>query len=394
MRKILASCFATLLILTASASPAQYRMQSMQDFETGGTLGLPEGLLHGHNSTPLTTRIMALSDAVEKGIITGEPNADILGEKVLHFAPVEEEPHLSVVYNAYLNREKLGSKGVALMQVDVYLPATGVNHHTVSILASAHDPEYGKSKRGYRFYRLGMQTDRVYFSFTNAKASPDIYHRQDIGDFNLTRPGWHRLQMAFHADGNIHCYIDGNEANFSPIQETTLMEVNPGIMVTRYMESEGVMLTDNLSMMWSGDPDAPLPLSPWRDSDADAYAGNIDWENSGVAWETRFSDAWHQARNENKHILVFLHDADEVANNYGLQLLGAPEAQKFLKFVVPLRMNAATDYGKQISDQIGVTSIPAFVVLKPDGVPFSKAELVPNQTTWDDIQSVITKPAT
>lgn len=372
--------------------PAQYRTQSLQGFEgTGG--GLPEGLLHGHNSTPYTTRIVGYADPSLKSAMGDQYRRDILGDYALGFTPVEQEPHLSIVHHVYLDRGRLGQDGVALLQADFFLPPEGANHHTFAILASKYDPEYGNSSRGYRFYRFGIQTDRVYFSFTNNTATPVDYRKQDIAEFNLRRPGWHRLQMAFQANGQIFCYVDGNQTNFSPIDDQTLMEISPGLMVTRYKDSQGTILADNLAMLWSPTSGAELPPSPWTEGVPSTYAGAIQWDRSGIQWYTRFSDAWHDAETANKHILVFAHTADEVANEYGLKLLESPEAGNFMKFVVPLRVNISTEYGRQIAAKMGVTKIqPTFLVLKPNGTPFSSAVLRPHESTWPDLQRQLTNP--
>lgn len=383
---------ALMLPLLASQALAQFKVQTIQDFESGTSLGLPEDLIHGHNSTPLTTTIAQFGSAELEGHLMTEPDPTVLGNHVLMFEPNQDEPHLSVVYDRHLNRSKLGKDGVALMELDVYLPPSGVKHHTVNIMASQYEQGSKYGSRGYFFYRLGIRNDVLYFSFTNGKASPDIYQRQAIEDFHLKRPGWHRLQMAFHADGNIHLYIDNNEANFSPIKETTLGMVSPGIMVTQFSDSTGVMLTDNLTMSWSPSSSSPLPVSPWRNEDSEAYVGNIDWDNSGIPWQTVFSDAWHMAQDSNKHMFIYLHDADANANQFCIDLLNTQEAQAFMSFVVPLRLNSATRYGKKIASDIGITSTPAFVVLKPDTSPFSKAEVQVGVSGWTEIQGQLTQP--
>jgi hypothetical protein len=43
---------------------------------------------------------------------------------------------------------------------------------------------------------------------TRPPAQPLVYHQQKLSDFNLKRPGWHRLQMIFVGQEDIFCAID------------------------------------------------------------------------------------------------------------------------------------------------------------------------------------------
>ena len=133
------------LIILGLAVPtafAEYKLYSLQNFEaTGGDF--PQGMVHGHHSSPYTTVVADLTQPSLPKDLTAGISSDIIGKYALQLQPIQDDPHLSVVNNVYLDRSRLGANGAALFQVDFYLPGPGEDHPTIAILASAHQQNQG-----------------------------------------------------------------------------------------------------------------------------------------------------------------------------------------------------------------------------------------------------------
>ncbi len=386
IRKLSKFLFAAACITSVTAVSAEYTQYSLLDFENPEGMDLPNKIKHGHNSTPFTTTVTDYARPDLEGILDLNNLPAVLGSKGLSFEPLEKEPHLSVVYNMVLNRDRLGAQGAALFEADFFL--THQVNHTVAILASAYDENYGNSS-GYRFYRFGIQGDRVYFSFTDNTPSPVIYHRQDLADFGLAKPGWHRLQMSMHSDGNLYCYIDGIQTNFSPISETTLNAISPGLMVTRYNNSSGKILCDNVRVSWTQDATAPLPPTPWGNSTGGENAASIEWDRTGLVWHTTMSSAWQASKESNKPILVYAHDNQLEPTESGLKLLESPDASALIEHVELLRLNSIQQDSQVILSRLSINQYPSLTVVKPDGTPFSRVNLA-EVSDWQSIQTILT----
>lgn len=374
-------------VLLTSGAAAQYRQFAVEDFES--TAGKwPATFEHGHHSTPLTTRTVTWAATEKGGVLHAGPAGVVVGNYGLELRPLESDPHLSVMDRRALERNKLGANGAALFQVDFYFDEDEGNHPTLAILANASE---GTDRSVYRFYRFGVDRDRIYFSFTNNKSTPDMYLRQALSEFNLTRPGWHRLQMIFRGADEIMCAIDGQLTSFSPISDSTLARIEPGIMVTRSKEGgDRAVYADNLSILWTPNANDDPPGSPWlvRSSVAVPAKGMQAnrWSIGGQQWTTSPSDAWKRASAENKVILALFHGDDLAANENVIALLGSEEAKPVLTQCVTLRVDVGESSGQVFAGRYGLKEYPTVAVIGPDGNMINNVPVQPGSgLTWTKV---------
>ncbi|MEQ8819560.1 MAG: hypothetical protein RLY93_04900 [Sumerlaeia bacterium] len=358
----------TLLLLLAVPCYSQYKQFAIQDFEDPQK-NWPDILVHGHHSTPLTTRLLDWpSSDYGPGLAEGAA-ADVIGGYGLELRPLETDPHLSVMFKRALNRQKLGPNGAALFQVDFYFPEDTASHPTMAILGNASDDT---GRGGYRFYRFGIDRDRIYFSFTNGKSSPDIYLRQPLSEFNLPTPGWHRLQMIFNGQEEILCAIDGQITSFSPIKDATLSVLEPGVMVTRPKEGgEKAVYADNLEIMWTANAADDPPVAPWLLQNTSSLPvrglqANL-WNLGGFEWTLSPSEAWKQANEESKVIFAVFHGDDQAANEEVMKILSAEDAKFILSQCVPLRVDVGTNSGQVFAQRYSLGEFPSVAVIRVDG---------------------------
>ncbi len=377
-----------MLLLIASPVLAQYRQYAVQHFED--TLGKwPDTLVHGHHSSPLTTRSIAWGVSEYGSLLHEGPSSAIVGNYGLELRPLESDPHLSVLDRRSLNRQKLGAEGAALFQVDFYVPADIAVHPTMAILANASDGS--ADRKSYRFYRFGVDRDRVYFSFTNQKGSPDIYLRQSLSEFDLTLPGWHRLQLIFRGQEEILCAIDGQITSFSPISESTLVRLEPGVMVTRAKDGgDRAVYADNLGILWTPDATDDPPGSPWfvRSSLSVPFSGlqANRWNIGGMEWTTSPSEAWREASNANKVIFAVFHGDDLAANENIIRILNVDEIKPVLTQCVPLRVDVDSGSGQVFAQRYNLTDFPAVAVIGLDGEMTNNVHVAKDSDmTWQQI---------
>jgi len=377
------------MVLCAGAQ-AQYRQFATEDFEsTGGKW--PTTFEHGHHSTPLTTRVITWALSEKAGALHEGPAGVVVGNYGLELRPLETDPHLSVMDRRALERTRLGATGAALFQVDFFLDADTAACPTIAILANASD---GTDRTVYRFYRFGIDRDRIYFSFTNKKGSPDIYERQALSEFSLPRPGWHRFQMIFRGQNEILCAIDGQLTAFSPITDGTLQRLEPGVMVTRSKEGgDRAVYADNLSILWTPNANDDPPGSPWlvRSSINVPTKGIQDnrWSIGGMQWTTTPSEAWKRASAEKKVIFALFHGADLPTNERVIAMLGAPEATAVIGQCVPLRVDVGESSGKVFAERYGLADFPCVAVIDAEGNMVKNVPVKDPSVQWPQVFQVL-----
>lgn len=357
-----------IVALSPSYSKGEYVSVSVENFEIGKDKW-PETLFHGLHSSPLTTRVLNLAESEYGPLLQDGANREQVGDYGIEFSPLETDPHLTVTDQRPLLREKIGTTGAALIQVDFYFPEDTSTHSTMSILANGSKEVTGAT---YRFYRFGIDRDRVFFSFTNGKSSPDIYLRQPLSDLNLVQPGWHRLQIIFQGEEDIFCAIDGQITSFSPIKEKTLQTLEPGLMVTRSRGGGEVSVyADNLGIWSTNDKNDDPPLSPWSNPESPLVPFQglhlSSWNLDNLEWLTSASEAWKQASKENKVIFAFFHDSNESMKDDIIQILNSEEATNIITQCVPLIVDAGSTSGKALALRYNQIQYPSIVLINMDG---------------------------
>ncbi len=386
-----------LAFVATSAAPlsAQYRVHDWMNFEDGR---LPERLAFGHLAneetvTPLNMSAPGIPAALRIGVAQTE-----IGAGAIRFAPTDSNNHLSAVSTTAMERNRLGADGRALYQADFFLPGPGAPvPETMALLAVAG--EAGGSTTSYRMYRFGIQRgNRLFFAFADGvSANPVIYLFQDFDQLGLARPGWHRFQIIFFGQNTIYCAVDGRMTSFSPIEESSLTTMRPGLMVTRGEippTAQVQALADNLSIQWT--PLAsPLPDSPWTRPTAAMLAGtattrNLMEEGSRLPWTSNPTEAWTTARQANRPILAMFY-APRIAPYTYLQSVvpQTPDSQTLFEDFVLLRVDTNQLSGGTLAERFDVFRVPTFIKLDAAGKESGRFTVVNNQTSWTEIQQFL-----
>jgi hypothetical protein len=374
-----------LLALSAlsTAAPANYQSLFLQDFEGSEW---PAKLTHGHNSSPYTTQVIAFGTKDPVSILGNGADAYV-GRQALRFQPLQDDPHLSVINQSILSRQRLGADGAAMYQVDFFLDEETGTNPRVALLAQASDPVASGNSKSYRFYRFGLdEKGRVYFSFTNETPTPVIFTHDSIATYDLKRPGWHRFQMIFKGQDEIYCAIDGQTTSYSPIRESTLNYLAAGIMVTRTPGGDDpTIYADNLSIHWTNDKNAPLLGSPWSGGSS-PETGKVQWNTPTLTWLTSASDAWKEAQKTKRVMFVLFHDDNALRNESLAKLLSTPEAEQVLSRCTLLRINMSEPAGMKIAESYNITVAPVLMVAGSDGRPMTQTSVAMEANpTWDQV---------
>jgi len=380
---------ATLLALAAlSISPlhAQYRLHSWENFESGF---LDPAMMHLHNSSPETTRVVDLKSIGDPAILEGAAAGEC-GKFALEVRTDKARRFIGLASPTHLIRSKLGEKGKALFQADFYLKGHVNIGHTVAIAAVASTPE-APLKKGlgvWTLYRFGvLQQQKTYFSFTNATPKPAIYLHQSLAEIVPANEGWHRLQLLFEGDKTVSCYVDGRPTSFSPIVEGTFEKIHPGLIVTAPEDAPLVAYIDNLSIQWTPDADAPMPESPWVPSTAPApvVAG-------GPTWSKDYDATLGQARQSGKPVLAMFYNPTSIACQ---QLMNDVLARDHVAHadlgrfeLVKIDINQLK--GGSLAEKLGVTRVPTFVALGADGAERARV-VVAKDDRWSQIGPQLAK---
>lgn len=398
--RFLKHCALAVTIITASQQlPAQYNLQAWFNFEDGQ---IPSQLVLGHYAGQETLKVgqwqsMPQLSAVSAGIARTE-----VGSAGLLFQPVKgTKPHVSLIATTSMDRRRLAPGWKAVYQADFYLDEPGKTTPTVALLAIT--PNEG-TKFAYNFYRFGVLEggERLFFSFANNTAEPVLTYQQPISDYELQRPGWHRFQIIFDGPEQIAFAVDTIPTSFSPITETTLTTMHPGLMVTA-TKSDLPMLVDNLSIQWTSEPNSALPESPWssklasRDvasvpttgsgAGAAPTGGSVYDESSSLKWNTDKATAWQAAQDSGKPLLIMFY-APKIAPYAYLNSItpaGAASEDLFNKFTL-LRVDANQLAGGKLAADYKIFRLPTFVVIGPNSQEKGRAVVVHNNTKWEDLQ--------
>jgi hypothetical protein len=373
---------------------------------------MPSQLVSGHNADSQTLRLGNWPTINRAGLTAGIARTEV-GSHGLIFAPVKgDKPHVSVIATTFMDRRRLQPGWKALYQADFFLEEPGKVTPTVALLAITPRED---TKFSYNFYRFGVLEggDRLFFSFSNATPEPVLFHSQPLSDFNLQRPGWHRFQIIFDGPDKIICAIDTIQTNFSPIVESTLTMMHPGLMVTS-QKSDLPMFVDNLSIQWTNEPNAALPESPWQASLAErprvaagsrttttpgtgstAPAGTaaqaaapIYGEGSRLNWHTDPQAAWRAAQASGRPLLVMFY-APRIGPSLYLNTItpaGAETEALFNRFEL-LKIDANQLAGGKIAGDYRVHRLPTFVAIGQNSQEKGRALVVNNVTTWVDLSS-------
>lgn len=372
-------------LVTGIAFP-NYEPYAHQDFEHGN-LKIPETLRYGLNSSPLTTAIVDWNNDRFRNVIPKDDTRSALGSYGFELFPIQSDPYLSVIDQRAINRKQISRNSAALFQVDFFIPEDTINAPTMALLANAAD-----DSTEYHFYRFGIDRDRVYFSFTNREAAPELYLRQPLAELNLEKNQWHRFQMQFKGDGTIICAIDGKITSFSPIEEDSLEVLEPGIMVT--YSRTGVdqpVYADNLGI-WSTDNILALPpVIPWmKGKESETKVNNLYSNYWGIGqlveWETTPSNAWKSASENDKPIFALFHSDNDKEKALILEELRFDMAIGTIQKHIPLRINVSDSSGEFIASRYQIEKFPTIAILNQDGSLLKQYHLSPDEDfDWTQI---------
>lgn len=386
-RLVLSVSFA---LLIGTPALAQYRVHSWESFESGG---IPTEMVQGHSSGPDTVMPYVYNSPETPPLMTSGIASQECATTGVIFKATLKKPHLSLVSPTSLDRRQLGAVGKALYQADVYIPAVGEPFPNTALLALVLEPGAAKANN-YKMYRFGISErgGSVYFAYANddiekTPGKPLLYHNQKLAEFNLKRPGWHRLQMIFVGQEDIFCAIDLQPTKFSPVKEKSLSVLNAGVMVA-VGRADNSCVMDNLSIQWSFE-NVPLPDSPWLLPMANADAPNESLMESGssVFWLTDPQKAWKLASIQKRPILAQFY-APRIPTYANLKSItpNDEETRNLLNRYVLLKVDVNQLGGGTLAQRFGIVRVPTFMVMGPDGKELKRIPVAGNQTKWSQIQ--------
>lgn len=394
---------AALLLLAAGNAHAQYRVFAWDNYENGT---LSESLQYKYHAKPdnNSVKIGSYTDAdAPPGILNGIAAVEC-GKNGLRFDATPEFRLLGVVNELTLDRRGLGATGRALYQADFYLTAVAEKGENLAVLADAKgDPTQAFS--GWRNYRVGIKDGTsIFFSYTDGtkkRGEPVLVKTETLAGLNVSRPGWHRLQLIFEGQEKIICAVDGKPTAFSPILEPSLDQLQAGIMVTVPVGESRTYFADNLSIQWTPD-DLPIPDSPWVNpmqgtmvttsailpagqpassepsspaaapamgmpaaappsAPAPAVQGTLNWFISA-------DQAWAEAATTRKPVVVLFYAPRARACQVLEQILQTDlTAGQILSQFTPARANTDQLGGGDLAQRFGIYRVPTFLVMGFDG---------------------------
>lgn len=389
----------------ANFAQGQYNLHSWFNFEEGV---IPPGrLFRGHESDDSTLRVVRWNEPmIPREAFTPETFREI-GNMGLGFRPdFNAQRHLSLISTTSMDRRRLQPGWKAVYQADFFIPEEGTPTATAALLAILPREE---GKFSYDFYRFGLLDGgrNVFFSFQNSKPEPSIYFQQPIADFNLKRPGWHRFQIIFEGTDKISCAIDTVETAFSPIMESTLTVLHPGLMATANKAANPFpVFADNLSIQWTNEPNAPLPDSPWRDvapssrpapvaavANAPTMSPEAIYdEKGGLPWHTDPQKAWEASQTSKKPILTLFY-APRIGPFEYLKSITPNTAPELLRRFELLLVDANQLAGGKLASDYKVYRLPTIVVIGTNGQETGRAVVINRQTQWAELETALTAVA-
>ena len=223
----------------------------------------------------------------------------------------------------------------------------------------------------------------------NIQERPVIYVEDGALGKALKRPGWHRLQLCLSGNEEIHFAIDGVQAAFSSLRDKTLRTVYPGVIVSSATAEPRTIYVDNLSVMMTAFPNAPLPISPWTPPSAAALAGAAG--ASQIPWLYSPDEAWKKCQTDKRPILVLFYSPQAIwLQSLEKIMCFDPAAQKLLMNYSLLKVDVKQPAGAQVAARFMVFKTPCFVIIGPDGKELDRTVLQ-NDTPWPQVYDVLMK---
>lgn len=380
------SIISTFLFLFFTQSVfAQFNLKTWMNFEDGK---IPESTILLHQSQPFNTKLVDYTAVGKPELLQGAAATEC-GRFGMEFKTDETNRYLCIVAPAVLQRAKLGETGRALFQADFFLDGQTNVGHTMSVVAMGIDPAapLTSGQNYWKMYRLGvLGASKAFFSFTDGTPAPTIYLHEKVSEI-IPGPaaGWHRLQFVIEGNKSITCYVDGIMTSYSPVEEKTLQNLQPGILIGAPAEDPITVYVDNLSIQWTMDPTTPMPASPWVQQTIVA-----EEDATKIHWYTNINEAVTASKEQGKPLLVLFYIPEnttfqELSNNI---LQNKEEARALLEDVIPVRIDANQLMGANLVQQYGVYRVPQFLLLDSDGTEKGRLSMLPGEK-WGGLQPKI-----
>jgi len=293
----------------------------------------------------------------------------------------QEEMLTGMGTGVVLQRDLLGASGRALFQADFFVPAPGERSTTMAVLAMVPD-----SKPSI-FYRWGI-SKRGHFFFSHVKggAAAATLSLTDEKLFkNMPRPGWHRMSMLFEGSSRIRCYVDGQEASFSPVEDSELRQLQVGIMLAEKNDDLAICV-DNISVQWTMD-DSPLPESPYRANwpkTSAAAAAPAPAAKQAINWLSPEEGNFRAARESKPFFVCFQIPQTRPTQRLENLLADTPAARAYLDRHVPVAVDVNQLQGSTLAKQLNIVQVPSIVICTPEGRETGRIAVSPNDT-WESL---------
>ena len=302
------------------------------------------------------------------------------------------DPYLSgMCFNVLLDRNRIGMNGRALYQADIYFPPGDVRPPNVAVLATS--PLSPGDTIPKAIYRFGISGNvRLYFSYVlkdSLEANLIVEDREIFQ--NIPRPGWHRLSIVFEGLENIYCYIDGRETSFSPVKESSMKQIQLGVLLADFSH-DYLCFVDNPSIQWTTE-DVPLPDSPYASSwgtEAESITADIMQKapsgEGDIKW-LKTEEGWNRAVQTNTPMLLFL-QAPRIPTTLQLNSIFQTNAsaRNFVQKYVPIKIDVNQLSGGRIAAKFGVFKVPTIVLMDTRGQVIRKATFHRN-STWESLSA-------
>lgn len=382
----------TLPILFIFHSPlfAQYKVYTWENFENGafptsllfyGDSNINNVFLVRYEQLPNSAQIM-------EGIAKSE-----CGNYGLCFKTGPSSRYLRVVGNNILKRDLLQDQYKAIVQADFYLQKPSEEMVGMALLAAEISPLHTGKITTY--YRLGInRLGQIYFSFIDNRIQerPLYYVKDEVKRFKLKTPGWHRFQMVFQGQSAIRCYVNGTEADFSPITETSLKTIGMGVMVAAQPNQTMISVIDNLSIQLA-EEDLPLPDSPWVEEE---IINNSPFRNqvSHIPASTMPDLYWHrsseqavQSNLQLKKPYLVLFFSPFVKTNASLNQIITSDlgARNYLKQFVLVCVDVNQLGGGTLAQKFGIFKLPCIMTLDFNGNEISRVYFT-DEMDWKTVE--------
>jgi len=394
----------SLLLMWATPAFSQYQVQQHATFD-GGKIpdnAIKIGVEPDKTLTPVElSKVPGMPPAFRDPISAKETGDYGLKISAIH---TNSPPNTGMILAHTVDRDKFNERGRALYQCDFWVPGPGEPLPSVAVLATeSSNLEQGKTLKDVKtaFYRFGMTLgNKIYFSCViPGQATASVYQQDEKLLASIPRPGWHRFAIVFEGSDTIRCYVDGREASFNPIKESTIRKLTVGVFVADKQRSHDVFV-DNMSIQTSDD--APvLPNSPYTTGWTAAASTKVGVAPvapkpvvaaSGgppVAW-LEPSTAWQRAQAQKVPMLLYFTAPGIPATTRIERMMETePAAREFLSKHSPAWIDLNQLQGGAIAKQYGVYKVPSFLVIAPDAKSY-KRSTPSSSDNWAKIASDLT----